>query len=433
MVIPNKVYEAAAVGRAVVTADTPAIREVFEDGRELALCRADGLALAAAVARLADPVDGRSLRESLGDAARRRMLERFSAAALGRSWSVALAGPDALAARAGETEGEAPRVGVAVLCFQDARRTLDCLHSVAADGYRSLDVLVVDNGSTDDESRALGEGIEGKLDAEVLRLDSNRGYAGANNLAMQRLFARGCEYVLILNSDTLVARGSVAALVREARSHRMAGPLGPRVADTRPGNAPVSLGERYRAALLWAPRCLVRVRKRRQRAYAVSGVTGCAMLVPRALYERIGGFDETLFAYYEEVDLCLRARDKGFTPMVVPDAEVGHAGARGFGSGMTPLSAWLKARNLHNLGMSRVGPFSRVVFLLGYHAMVATSALLYRLRGRGDVAAAMLAGVREGIRGHRGPPPAELFASSGYPASGLAVDEASPGPGAALR
>ena len=424
MVIPNKVYEAAAVGRAIVTADTPAVREVFEDGEELLLCRADGLALADAVARLADADGGAALRARLGAAARRRMLEGFSAAALGRAWSVALAGPEALVPRVGESAGAAPKVGVAVLCFQDARRTLECLRTVEADGYPQLDVLVVDNASADGERRALADGIDGKLDAEVLWLDRNLGYAGANNLAMQRLFARGCEHVLLLNSDTLVACGSVAALVREARSHRTAGPLGPRVTDTRPGTAPVSLGERYRAAVLWAPRSLLRVRARRQRAYPVSGVTGCAMMVPRTLFESVGGFDETLFAYYEEVDLCLRARDAGFTPMVVPDAEVGHAGARGFGAGMTPLAAWLKARNLHLVGMRRVGPFSRVLFLAGYHLMVLTSAALYRLRGRGDVAAAMLGGVRAGIRGESGPPPAALFRSSGYAASGYAASGA---------
>ncbi|MFN2427759.1 MAG: glycosyltransferase [Candidatus Binatia bacterium] len=425
MVIPNKVYEAAAVGRAIVTADTPAVREVFVDGEELLLCQADGLALATAIARLADPKAGPSLRASLGAGARRRMLDAFSAAALGRSWSVALAGPEALRLRI--PDEPSPRVGVVVLCFQDARRTLDCLHSLTGDGYPNLDVLVVDNASTDEERRALADGIEGKVDVEVLWLERNLGYAGANNVAMGQLFARGCEHVLLLNSDTLIAAGSIAAMVRAARTGRNAGPLGPRVTDTRPGSAPVSLGERYRAAVLWAPRFLLRVRARRQHPYPVSGVIGCAMMVPRALFERVGGFDESLFAYYEEVDLCLRARDAGFSPTVVPGAEVGHAGARGFSAGMTPLAAWLKARNLHVVGMRRVGPLSRVVFLLGYHTMVLTSATLYALRGRRDVAIAMLRGMRAGVRGHGGPPPGELFASSGYAASGFFGDGARAG------
>lgn len=421
MVIPNKVYEAAAVGRAIVTMDSAAVREVFEDGADLLLCAADGRSLADAIARLADPAGGAALRARLGAAARRRMLERFSVEALGRSWSVALAGPDAFAARTGEDAAATPKVGVAVLCFQDARRTLECVHSVAADGYPNLDVLVVDNGSLAEQRRLLAEGIEGRVDAGLMLLERNLGYAGANNVAMRELFARGCEHVLLLNGDTIVARGSVAALVEAARADRTAGPLGPRVSDGRPGQRPTSLGERYRAALLWVPRSLVRVRARRQRPYRVSGVTGCAMLVPRALFERVGGFDESLFAYYEEVDLCLRAREAGFRPTVAPSADVGHAGARGFAAGMTPLAAYLKARNLHVVGLRRNAGLARVVFALGYQALVAASALAYLLRDRADVASALVRGMRAGLRGEGGPPPDRLFRASGYASSGGAT------------
>jgi GT2 family glycosyltransferase/glycosyltransferase involved in cell wall biosynthesis len=418
MVVPNKVYEAAAVGSAMVTADTPAIREVFEDGREILLCAADGASLADAIVRLAEREHGEALRRSLGEAARGRMQEAFSAEALGRAWNVALAGPDA-------PPGMHPnvRVGVAVLCFQDAARTLSCLHSLAAEGYTGLDVLVLDNGSVDEERRALAEGIEGKLDVEVQFLERNLGYAGANNLAMRTLFARGCDAVLVLNSDTVLAPGSVEAMVRCLRSRRV-GPVGPRVAKGRPGQSPASLGERYRAWALWAPRSLLRVRARRQRPYPVSGVIGCAMMVPRALFEEVGGFDESLFAYYEEVDLCLRAREAGFQPMVAPGAEVGHDGARGFAAGMTPLAAWLKARNLALVGRRRVGVAGRLVFDLGLLALVATSAALYALRGRGDVARALFAGLRAAASPGGGPPPAALFAASGYAGSGGASDDA---------
>lgn len=421
MVIPNKVYETAAVGRALVTMDSPAVREVFEDGIDLVLCAPDGLSLANAISRLADGEEGAALRTRLGAAARRRMLERFSAEALGRSWSVALAGPDAFAARAGADAAATPKVGVAVLCFQDARRTLECLHSVAADGYPNLDVLVVDNASLAEQRRMLAEGVEGRLDARLLLLERNLGYAGANNLAMRELFASGCEHVLLLNGDTIVGSGSIAALVEAARADRAAGPVGPRVSDGRPGQKPTSLGERYTAALLWAPRSLVRVRARRQRPYRVSGVTGCAMLVPRALFERIGGFDESLFAYYEEVDLCLRARQAGFRPTVAPSADVGHAGARGFAAGMTPLAAYLKARNLHVVGLRRNAGIRRVVFALGYQALVAVSALGYLLRDRSDIATALVRGMRAGLRGEGGPPPDRLFRASGYASSGGAT------------
>ncbi|HYC00244.1 MAG TPA: glycosyltransferase [Candidatus Limnocylindrales bacterium] len=406
MVIPNKVYEAALVGRAIVTADTPAVAEVFVSGREILTCAADGRALADAIARLADDAD---LRARLGSQARELMRSRFGRDALGRCWSVAVAGAEAL-------QRERPRMGVAVLCFNDARRTLECLHSLAGDGYQNAHVLVVDNGSAPMQRAELEEGIRGRLDVELLLLEHNLGYAGGNNVALERLFGAGCEAVLVLNSDTRIAPGTLQELAAALRTSRAAGPIGPTVSRDRPGGAVESVGERYWPSLLWAPRSLLRPRARRQRPHRVGGISGCAILIPRALYERVGGFDETLFAYYEEVDLCLRARQAGFAPTVVPAGEVGHEGRRGFAGGMTPLAAYLKARNLWSVAARRLGPGRRAFFAAGYGALIAASAAGYLLRGRSDIASALVAGVRAAARGEIGPPPDRLFAASGYPA-----------------
>ena len=406
MVIPNKVFEAALVGRAIVSADTPALREIFEHDRDLLLCAAQGQALAEAITLLADDAD---LRLRLGRSARELMRERFSEAALGRAWQGVLAG-------AQTPRGSAvPRVGVVVLAFNDAARTLACLHSLAGDPYPNLTTLVVDNGSVAAERDALEEGLRGRVDADFVALAENLGYAGGNNEAMRRLFAAGCDYVLILNSDTVVGSGAIAALVGAALSHHGAAPVGPRVCRDRPGASTASAGERYWRPILWAPRFLLRVRRRRQRPYPVGGVLGCALLIPRLLFERISGFDENLFAYYEEVELCLRARDAGFRPLVVPLAEVGHSGNRGFASGMTPLAAYLKARNLWLVGAARPGVRAPLTFVVGYAILITLSATLYAARGRFDVAAAMLRGARQGRAGNGGPPPAQLFAASGYP------------------
>ncbi|MBI5506240.1 MAG: glycosyltransferase [Deltaproteobacteria bacterium] len=405
MVIPNKLFEAALVGRAIVSADTPAVRELFEADRDLLLCQPEGRAVAEAIARLAGDAQ---LRRRLGTSARDLMRERFSQAALGRAWREALAGPEARRAAAA-------RVGVAVLAFNDAARTLACLHSLAGDPYPDRTVLVVDNGSVAAQRKALEEGMRGRIDAEVVTLPENLGYAGGNNEAMRRLFGTGCDYVLILNSDTLVGRGATAALVEAALGWRGAAPIGPRVCKGRPGAATASAGERYWRRVLWAPRSLMRVRRRRQRPYPVGGVVGCALLVSRSLFERLGGFDENLFAYYEEVELCLRARDAGFVPLVAPLAEVGHAADRGFVSGMTPLAAYLKARNLWLVGAGRLGASGPAIFVAGYAALIAASAALYAIRGRTQVVQALLRGAREGRAGISGPPPPELFAASGYP------------------
>lgn len=395
MVVPNKVYEAALVGRAVITADTPAIREVFADGDNIALCGADGADLARAILALAGDA---GKRRALGESASRLMQSRFSDAALGRSWSGAL-GVHLLP---GDAE---PRLGLAVVHYNAPAELRRCLESLAHTDYENLDLLVIENGSRPAARDRAAAFLADHPRARVLAFEDNRGFTGGCNAALADLFARGCDYVLLLNQDTVVTPDAFHALVRAAREHPDAGPIGPRVVKEWPGAPTASVGERYWAELAWLPRSLLRVRAVRQRSYPVGGVTGCAFLLSRRAYERLGGFDDGFFAYYEEVEYCLRARAGGMQPRVEPTAEIAHGGHRGFGGGFTRVSAYLKARNLWRLAALRLTRPQLLGFAAGYFLLIGTSMLGYLVRGRPDLARIIAAGTAAGMRGESGPPP----------------------------
>jgi hypothetical protein len=184
--------------------------------------------------------------------------------------------------RAGDAQ---PLVGVAILNFNDADSTVRCLASLAHSHHSNLRVLVVDNGSRAEERRRLEQKMAGRFHASICWLDDNLGYARANNMAAESLFEQGCEYVLVLNDDTIVTPDAIDGLVRCARRHPGGGPVGPRVARDWPGTPAASLGERYSAALLWAPRSLLRYRRVRQSCYSVGGIMGCAMLFSRSTWD----------------------------------------------------------------------------------------------------------------------------------------------------
>ena len=151
------------------------------------------------------------------------------------------------------------------------------------------------------------------------------------------------------------------------------------------------------------PRTLLRYRRMRLPWYEVSGILGCVMLLTRRCLETIGGFDEAFFAYYEEVDLCLRARRHGFVIVCNPQAEARHDGARGFLGGFTTLSAELKARNLLVLMRRWATPAAWLVLLPTYGLLLMASIALYTVRGRLDVVRALLRGIAAGIRRRSGP------------------------------
>jgi hypothetical protein len=143
--------------------------------------------------------------------------------------------------------------------------------------------------------------------------------------------------------------------------------------------------------------------------YRVSGVLGVAFLVTRRCFDAVGPLAEAFFAYYEEVDYCLRVRAAGLDIVVVPAVAVRHAGFRGFAGGFTPLAAYLKARNLPLLVRRHGGALSWLVFVPTYLAMLAASAVGYGIRGGRGVVAALLRGLADAARARSGPPPAALL------------------------
>ncbi|MCC6763050.1 MAG: glycosyltransferase family 2 protein [Deltaproteobacteria bacterium] len=297
-------------------------------------------------------------------------------------------------------------IGVVVPTWNRAAAAVAAVASVARlDAAGPVLTFVVDNGSRPPERDALAAALAGRSGVEVIALPENRGFAGAVNVGLAAAFARGAAAVLVLNDDAEVAPDLLATLGAVVARDPRVGIVAPRVVDAGSGRE-VSRGERVWLPLVCLPRTWLRVRGAGAAPVEVSSVIGVALLVTRACFERIGGLEESFFAYYEEVDYCLRARAAGLRVVVAPATSVRHAGFRGFAGGFTPLAAYLKARNLPLLVRRHGGAFAWLVFAPTYAAMLAASAAGYALRGdAARVVPALGRGVADGLRARGGPPP----------------------------
>jgi GT2 family glycosyltransferase len=170
----------------------------------------------------------------------------------------------------------------------------------------------------------------------------------------------------------------------------------------------LSVGERVHVPLLCLPRAWLRYRRLRPAPYEVEGVLGCAMLLTRSCLQALRGFDAGFFAYYEEVDLCLRARRSGFRVLCAPRAVVRHDGMRGFAGGFTVLSAELKARNLIRLIHRWARPIDYLLLAPTYVLLLLASLSIYACRGRRDLVGALVRGVVAGLQGREGKIPPRL-------------------------
>ena len=211
-----------------------------------------------------------------------------------------------------------PEVSIIVVLYGRAELTLECLRAVSAHGGRAAEVVLVDNASPD-ETPVLLDSVVG---ATVIRNESNLGFVRACRQGAAR--ARG-RYLLLLNSDAVLTPGALDSARRTLSAVPSAGVV---------GGALVALDGRLQEAgsVVWSDGSCTGYGRgddpdasEYQFRRDVDFVSGAFLLTPRAVWEELGGFDDAFAPmYYEDVDYCLRAKERGYRVIYDPGARVVH-------------------------------------------------------------------------------------------------------------
>ena len=229
-----------------------------------------------------------------------------------------------------------PAVSIVVSSYNTREMTLDCLRSIATRTHTSHEVILLDNASTDGSAEAVASQFP---DVRLLAETENHGFAQGNNIAIRH--ARG-EYVLLLNPDTIVLDGAIDRLIAFAWENPEAGIWGGR---TLYGDRSLNPTSCYRRMSLWSVgsqalglSSLFRKSPifnpegyggwNRDSERAVDIVTGCFLLIQRAFWEKLGGFEPAFVMYGDETVSCLLAYTLGARPRITNEATIVHyAGA----------------------------------------------------------------------------------------------------------
>ncbi|MHB8508577.1 MAG: glycosyltransferase family 2 protein, partial [Candidatus Dormibacteria bacterium] len=229
-------------------------------------------------------------------------------------------------------EGILDRVAVLLVSYNTAGVLEECLTRLRGDGPGRLEVVVTDNASTDGSAAM----VEARFpEVRLVRSSRNIGFGAGMNLAAPETSR---EFLLILNPDCLAAPAAIALLASRLDADRDLGFAGPRItkASGRPDHASLRGDPDPIGALLYFTR-LSRLFPRSARANSYSQVhldyehehdllngMGACLVVRRAAFEMVGGFDESFFMYGEDLDLCRRLRHAGWRGRYVPEAHVIH-------------------------------------------------------------------------------------------------------------
>ncbi len=225
-----------------------------------------------------------------------------------------------------------PLVSVVVVSYNTRAMTLDCLDALYCSlGDMPAEVWVVDNASRDGSVEAVRDAFP---QTHVLANTDNKGFGAANNQALRQACG---EFLMLLNTDAFVQPDTVERLVAYLRQHPRAALVGPRLLNGdgsvqqscyRYPSPPRAWLENLGASALLArhPRWGDYKRWPHDTAQNVDWVIGACLLLRRAAYDEVGGFDEAFFMYAEETDWQRRFRDKGWDIAFTPSATVTHLG-----------------------------------------------------------------------------------------------------------
>jgi N-acetylglucosaminyl-diphospho-decaprenol L-rhamnosyltransferase len=221
-------------------------------------------------------------------------------------------------------------VTIVIVSFNTRVELESCLASLAAHPPATPhEVVVVDNASTDGTASAVRTAWPG---VRLIEAGRNLGFAAANNVGIR---STESEFVLLLNSDTVVPAGAIDALVLAVESEPGIGAAGPRIVDPA-GRAELSFGAMIGPFAELRQKVLVRLHARRvpivsgfveratRRPRYPDWVSGACLLVRRADALSAGLLDERYFLYAEDVDFCAALRGLGRRILFTPDVEIVH-------------------------------------------------------------------------------------------------------------
>jgi N-acetylglucosaminyl-diphospho-decaprenol L-rhamnosyltransferase len=243
----------------------------------------------------------------------------------------------------------AAELTVVVVTWNTRQLTLRCLETLF-DNTPDLRmrVIVADNNSEDGSADAI---VRRFPQVDLIRNPGDFGFARANNEALRLVDS---EWVLLLNPDTEVHQRAINHLLAFSKQHPDAGITGGRTVFP---DGTLNRTSCFNKMTSWSLFCYLTGLSRlfsettlfnpegiggwkRDSVRHVDIVCGAFLMIPTALWNRLGGFDPRYFMYGEEVDLCLRAAALGYRPMITPDAQIMHLGGASTPKPVRMLQNW---------------------------------------------------------------------------------------------
>lgn len=283
------------------------------------------------------------------------------------------------------------KIYILILNWNGWRDTIECLESVYKSDYASFQVIVCDNGSQDNSVEYIKQWAEGNLTVDVpgesqfehillppfpkpvrcivweeaeaaaanvkdddirliiIKNRANYGFAGGNNVGLRYILSSNeFDYIWLLNNDTVVGKESLKNMVEFMKKNDQIGAIGSKVLYYhKPDIIQTTAGGKFIKYLGYVKQIGWHKKDCGQwdRIYTVDYITGASIFLNRNVIRTVGLMHEDFFMYAEDIDWCIRMRQKGFKLWYCPYSRIWHkeGGTAGYRS---PLSEYYATRNI---------------------------------------------------------------------------------------
>ncbi|GGC48706.1 glycosyltransferase family 2 protein [Haloferax sulfurifontis] len=291
----------------------------------------------------------------------------------------------------------APHVVAVVLNWNNYEDTRRCLESLLGQNYSNLDVILVDNSSTDNS----GERLEREFENVTIKYsDSNQGFAGGMNFGIQTAISDSADYIWLLNNDVHLPRNTLKNLIPLLESDSNIGILSPTIQTD--------------SADLWFLQGVVdwglcRVdHSRPDRAINSlpdllpnQYIPMCASLIRSEVFEDVGLLPEEYFMYFEDVEFCTEVKEAGYELYTSTNTKITHIGSASSDGDLSPLPTYYNFRNRILLARKYSDKVSSAFWL--YYLVSILYGITRRLYNREFKSAAPLfLGVTDGVKNSEG-------------------------------
>ncbi|NDD57743.1 MAG: glycosyltransferase family 2 protein [Chlamydiae bacterium] len=236
------------------------------------------------------------------------------------------------------------KISIVILNWNGKQDTLECLKSLGHLNYSNYNIIVVDNGSTDDSCAVIRSEFPNVI---LLEQQQNLGFAAGCNVGIKKAMNDGSDAVCLLNNDTIVDSNFLTAYVTMSAKYPSIGILGAKILMYNNHNQLDHLGGMWNPAkaqfdfignkaevnaLQWDEQC------------ELDYVCGAAFFVKKEVFNTIGFLEEPFFLIWEEADFCFRAKKAGFLVKSCLDAIIFHKVSASFTSKAHSTYFWWRNR-----------------------------------------------------------------------------------------